>query len=249
MENPNAPIIKAEPPLLIPQAGERALIVGQTGGGKTRFATWLLRRVEQSPIVIYDTKEEPHFLTLPYVSIATSLKEVTEQIRKSESDYIIFRPPLSITADPTMLDNLLLYHYHNFKGVPAYIDEIYSFHNSARAGAGLIGLLTRGRSRGITTIMSTQRPAWLSMFAISEAQKLYIFNLSLNDDKKKIAGAGISNFENLPRPPKFGFWFFVQGTDKPVLYSPVKLERGDKGGYTDDTASDASDAAKSAIWI
>lgn len=249
--DPNAIKDNNEEPPLIPKAGERALVVGQTGSGKTAFVTWLLRRVRQSPIIIYDTKEEPKFFSLPYVSITGDLKGVREHINSGESDYIVFRPPLSITADPEELDKLLLWHYHNFRGIGAYIDEAYSFHNSGRAGQGLVGLLTRGRSRGITTIMASQRPAWLSMFAISEAQKLYIFDLSLDDDKKKIAGAGIRNFEKYSRPPKHGFYFFQQGTEKPMLYGPVKLATGTEQGYTDNivSAPDANEANNSVLWI
>lgn len=53
-----------------------------------------------------------------------------------------------------------------------------------RAGSGLIALLTRGRSKGISVLMSTQRPAWLSRFCFTEAQKYYIYRLTDRRDSK-----------------------------------------------------------------
>lgn len=236
------------PPLLIPQAGERALITGQTGSGKTGFAVWLLTRLEQSPVVIYDTKEEPKFSALKNSVIVESVGEVQEQIDKAEVDYIIFRPPVHYTADPAKLDALLIVHYHNWRNVACYIDEVYQFHNQGKAGNGLVGLLTRGRSRGITVIMSSQRPAWLSLFAITEAQRFYLFRMQYKPDRKKIAEV-IPNFADLKAPPDFGFYFYRQGAETPTLYGPVKLEDGTEQGYIDSSASDASEASSKVIWV
>jgi hypothetical protein len=241
-----------DPPALIPQPGERALIVGQTGSGKTAFVIFMLKRMRQSPIVLYDTKEEPKFLALPDSVIVTGLPALTEEIKNGTADYIIFRPDVHLSADHEALDQLLLYHYDNFSGIPVYIDEVYAFHNNGKAGPGLIACLTRGRSRGITVIMSTQRPAWLSMFAMTETQRFYVFALTWRKDRMKM-GEAIPDFEDLPLPKKHGFWFYRQGSERPVLYAPITLEPGTEQGYTDEVTygSNASEpnSHKTALWI
>lgn len=217
---------------LIPNIGERALIVGQTGSGKTAFALWLLIRVETAPVIIYDTKEESKFPKLPNSSICHTFEQVKEQYDNVEIDYIIFRPAIELLSKPLELDSLLMLHYQHFKHSVAYIDEAYSFHNAGRAGPGLVALLTRGRSRGITTIMSSQRPAMLSRFAITESQKLYVFRLADKQDRKRV-GDIIPNFADMDLPAKHAFYYFESGQDYPELFKPIKLDPQFNTGYVD----------------
>ena len=222
----------ATPPDIIPAEGERGFIVGQTGSGKTVFAIWLLMRIKQSPIFIYDTKEEPKFDALTPNVVVTTIEEMDAAYANMEIDYVIVRPPIETTSDPMALDALLLHHYVNYRNSLADIDEAYMFHKGGRNGPGLLALMTRGRSRGITTICSTQRPAWISKFLMSEAQKFYAFFLLLDDDKKRIAGI-IPGFDELPDPPKHGFYFFESGKREHTKYGAVRLDRALDMGYTD----------------
>lgn len=229
---------------IIPEKGERAFIGGQTGSGKTGLAAWILIRIPFAPIFIYDTKDEPKFLKLPNSIVVTTMAEMKEQYDNPEIDYIIVRPPLDIIDEPKELDKYLLYHYHNFRNSTAYIDEAYTFHINGRAGKGIVALYTRGRSRGITTILSSQRPKGIDRFCITESQKLYILRLADKDDRKRIQDL-IPNFADLPLPPKHGFYFYITGEDSPELYKPVKLDAGLNTGYVDEH-SDSEDMPNSA---
>lgn len=220
---------------IIPKTGERALIVGATGSGKTGFACFILERLETVPIIIYDTKEENKFTALPGSIVVQSQGELEEALGNPEIDYIVYRPSLEITVDPDLLDDLLLTHYHRYRETVAYIDEVYQFHKGGKCGPGLIGLLTRGRSRGITTIISTQRPSYLSRFCITESQKFYIFSLIDKQDKKRI-GDVVPDFANLSDPVKFGFWYYHVGDDAPKKYQPIKLAPEINKGYVDEQA-------------
>lgn len=233
----------------IPERGERALIVGQTGSGKTAFACFLLKRMIDSPIIIYDSKFDDKFLTLPNSRVAYDIEDVEFLKEDDQIDYIVFRPSVDILVKPDEMDKLLTYHYFNHQNIPAYIDEIYMFHSSGRAGSGLISLLTRGRSKGITTIMSTQRPAWLSMFSITESQKFFVFSLNRDSDRKKIEDF-IPNYRSYRPTEKYGFHYFSVDNDVATRYSPVPLDKGIKSGYVDD-AIENLDAKKvqSRIWI
>lgn len=216
-----------------PAKGERAVSIGQTGSGKTTFNRWLLERLPESPIVIYDSKHDPKFDELKNNSVVETLSQADDAIENMAVDYVIFRPPPAITSSPQALDKLLQFHEENWRGVDAYIDELYHFHSGAYAGPGLNGLYTRGRSRGITTIGSTQRPALVSRFIFSETQLFYVFQLFLDDDVKKVNGF-IRGFKDLPTPERHKFYMYRQGDNKPPqLMGPIPVADAGDLGYTD----------------
>lgn len=217
----------------IPQLGERAFIVGQTGSGKTAFSTFLLERVEVAPIFIFDTKDESKFLALPRQIIVSSMEQAAIAYRNEEIDYIIIRPDPYLIGSPEQLDDMLFYAYMHFRHCVIYIDEVGQFHNNNRAYKGLINLLARGRSRGITTIMSTQRPKSIARSIITEANKFYIFRLIDRDDRKRL-GDVIPNFDTYPLPPKYGFYFYESGEDQAQIFGPVKLDSKLNTGYVDE---------------
>lgn len=216
----------------LPEHGERALVVGQTGSGKTVFVIWMLYRIPTAPIIIYDTKEELKFNKLPNSKVVETVEQVKQAYADPDIDYIVVRPPVEILGDPEDLDAYLFYHYTHLRDSVAYIDEAYTFHNNGRPYKGLIALLSRGRSRGITTIISTQRPQGISRLCITEAQKAYIFRLQDRLDRKRISDV-IPNFDDYPMPVKHGFYYFESGDDKATLFRPVKLDRQLDTGYTD----------------
>lgn len=225
---------------LIPKQGERAFIVGQTGSGKTQFACWLLERLKQSPIVVYDTKGERMFETLPRSILVHDIGALEAALNNESVDYIIFRVPPFIVANNEDLDNLLWHHFQNYRGADVYIDEVFSFSQNGRAGPGLVALLTQGRSHGFTTIMSAQRPAWLSRFVISEAQRYYAFRLVDKKDRARL-GDVIPDFADLPSPPAFGYYYFEAGQEAPRLMAPILLDKKKSGAYKQE--SDQTDPA------
>jgi len=208
---------------LIPETGQRELIIGPTGSGKTLFAGWLLRRVPVSPIVIYDTKGERSFLEMRHAKAAHDWEEVHQLLGDEECDYIVFRPP---EVDPEELDGYLMDHYEELEGVPAYIDEIGDFHGRhGHAYDGLMHLLRKGRARAETTIMSTQRPSHISRYCYTETQKFCIFALVHEDDQRHVAKF-VPGYKGLPQPPPYAFYFrsITDGQQPPRLVPAIKLD-------------------------
>jgi energy-coupling factor transporter ATP-binding protein EcfA2 len=222
--------MKTEIPL--PDFGERALIIGQTGSGKTNLAFQLLHKLPFAPFVIYDTKDENKFFHLPRSVMVTSESERDDAVKDDRYDFVILRPPAHITVDPVALDELLQSHYDNLQDVGAYIDEAYSFHHVSGnvGGRGLPSLLTRGRSRGQSLIVSTQRPSRISKFLYTEAQKFYVMFLAHADDRKTV-GKFIPNYDIDGNPKRFGYWFLNQGDLSPKLFPPVALAKPPKQEY------------------
>lgn len=236
----------------LPKQGDRAIVVGQTGQGKTEFVIWLLERLTSSPIVIYDTKGEPKFDAMPRTAVAHSHAAMIEALAHPEYDYIVFRVPPEIIADADELDALLWYHFQNLRGVDLYIDELYSFTSNGQAGRGLMSLLTQGRSHGFTTIMSVQRPARISLFPLTESQHFYIFFLIDKKDKNRL-GDVIPDFEDMPAPPLYHFYYYATGSREGAqLMAPILLDKNRAKDYkpVDEPATpDEPDAGTQINWI
>lgn len=224
------------PRSFLPERGERGIIIGQTGSGKTAFSVWMLARIREAPIIIYDTKIEPKFDNLIPNRVVSSIEEMPEALEDETIDYIIVRPPEEVLGDPRQLDEFLWWHYLHAKDVPAFIDEAVTFQVNSRAKRGLLSLMQRGRSKGITTIMCTQRPRGIDRSLLTEASKAYVFFIADMDDKKRINDV-IPNFSKLPNPVKHGFYFYLSGDEHAELYRPIKLDAGMNTGYVDTSES------------
>lgn len=218
---------------IVPKHGERALVIGQTGSGKTAFARFLLSKMPGS--IIYDTKTEPKFKALTNV-VVSNVEQAIQAFKKDEElDYVIVQPPVHVTFDPKLLDEMLMEHYERCRNVTAYIDEVFQFHVGGKAGPGLLALLTRGRSRGISTVMCTQRPAWLSRFCLTESQRFYVFNLTDKRDWKTVSEI-IPEIEQMPKLKRYHFYYYDFDMERPELYAPIKLTDGEDS-YTDEATT------------
>lgn len=206
--------------------GERGFIVGQTGSGKSYGAAFMLRYSPQRVIAL-DTKHEPLFEHIANGDDKTVVVHSRDEMldaykQKTGAEYIIVRPPAAELSDPELLDAYLQDIYESCRDVLTFVDELYMFHQGSRAFPGLIGLLTRGRARALTTLMATQRPAWVSRFALTESQRFYIFRLSDRRDWKTLASIGpFEEWETKPIP-KFHYLYWRQGEDDaPRLMAPL----------------------------
>lgn len=236
----------------IPEKGERTSIFGMTGSGKTAFSCWLLKRLpdECCPVIIYDTKIEPKFEALPNSIVVEHIERAYDMAQEGMHDYIIVRPNIHVMNDPRTLDQWLLFHYSHLQGMAAYIDEAYTFHTNSQAGPGLTALMTRGRSKGITTIISSQRPARISRFLVTEANSLFVFRLVDKLDRKRLDDVS-EDFSKLDRPDKHYFYHLGVENETPTLYSPIELDPEMQSGYTDSHSDDANSVPTKTpgIWI
>lgn len=221
-------------PDLIPKRGHRVAIFGQTGSGKTAFAVWLLSRTPHGITIIFETKREPkfdYFLDENGVVVET-VEAAIKAKQNPDIDYIVVRPPVEVLSEPSELDLMLLKAYHGLKQNTIYIDELTMYHSASQPGKGLIALLTRGRSEGITLIYSSQRPSGISMYALSEAQAFFLFKLQLPADRKRV-DSFIVGFDKIARPVPHGFIYYDAESDKSYRYGPVTLDKKMQTGYVD----------------
>lgn len=215
--------------------GERGLLVGQTGSGKTQDAIFQLRHAAQWPIVIFDTKIEPDFFGVPegddsieLVESIQDFEKYSRKLRRDYDDYILVRPSMDEIQNFETLDMYSRIAYDRFGKALFYYDEMYNWHNRGVPGNGLVGMLTRGRSKGKTMLMASQRPGWISRFCITESQKFYIHRLTDMRDKKALSEV-IPDFHLYPDPAKFHFYHYEIGNhEAPQMIAPVPYQKLDK---------------------
>lgn len=208
--------------------GERGLLVGQTGSGKSENAIFHLKNAPVFPVIMYDTKIEDNLFKAAesddILEVANNFKDffdLSKLTKREMPDYILVRPEPHELIDVDELDKYMQLAYDAFGASYHYLDETYNWHNNGKSGAGLLGMLTRGRSKGKTLLMASQRPSWISRFCFTESQKFYIHKLLDLRDRKTLDSM-IPSFSTMPKPPEYHFYHFeVAKHDEPKLYSPV----------------------------
>lgn len=222
--------------LEFPKPGEHALIAGQTGSGKSVFAAETARQFSDAPVVILDVKLDPIWKQLPVgeqsIGIVNSTGELSTLLRlpkRKQPDYVLIHPPRQEIADADALDAYVDVFHEKARRSAFVVDEAYSLHRAGKSGQGLTSLLTRGRSRGQSAIICTQRPCWLSRFCLTEARHFYIFRLIDVQDRRRITE--VAPYDPDYKLDKHCFFWYKQGEDAGTVFAPIPL-RGDDPGFT-----------------
>jgi DNA helicase HerA-like ATPase len=199
------------------RANERVLFAGRTGSGKTFLARQLLAASRR--LVVIDAKG-----TLNDWNATEPDSLAWYRFLRGGEGRLRILPP--ITDDPAGWYEKLFEELYEAGTLTLYIDEAYAVvPPGTRAGKWLNALYTRGRERGIGVWAATQRPAWIPLFMISEADWVFAFRLSLVEDRQRLAAiAG----EKLLEPPRseHGFWMYHVSMDDPALFGSVEAEAG-----------------------
>ena len=170
------------PPKVDP--GKRAIVAGRTGSGKSSFACWLLMR-SPGHWIILNPKWTLAFKDLPGAVTIEGL-DMKKIVKSIEENRFTIVNPMPAQTNPVTLDLFIQWYHETYTSLGMCVDESYAIHQNGRAGAGLIGLLTRGRELKQSFIGLTQRPAYLSKFLFSEADYIVGMSLTMEDDRKRM---------------------------------------------------------------
>lgn len=197
------------------KANDRVLLAGKTGSGKTWLAEHLLNRVER--LVVIDSKG-----SLGHWRLDEPGDRDWRAFEQGEPGRYRILPPIS--DNPQVYYEALFEKLYGIGNLIVYMDEAYAVTpQGARPGKWLSALYTRGRELGIGTWSSTQRPAWIPGFLISEADVLIVFRLQLPEDRKKLAAVGgESMLTRVPDP--HGFYLYRLEDEEPTYYQSAELD-------------------------
>lgn len=208
--------------------GERGLLVGKTGSGKTQNGLFQIMHSDLWPVIIFDTKIEDAFFSVPVDDEKLILIEGLDDFikyaktkRKDLHDYILVRPLGNEYTEPEILDEYMKVVYDSFGACLLYIDEVVNLHKNGRALPHLMNVLCRGRSRGKTTLMGSQRPAMISRSCLTETDRFYMHKLTDMRDRKTLAEV-VPDFDKYQPPPEYHFWHYSHKDHETCeLFKPV----------------------------
>lgn len=161
--------------------GQRGLIIGQTGSGKTYFATRLLMYLPL-PVFVYNSKDDDTFTSF-YKDLIVSTSNINQALELVDRYcYVNYIPPSEELLDKEKQSETLNMLYER-QNLSVFFDEVGQVYQTP----GFLNILTRGRSRKVTTLMATQRPVSISRFAFTESQKFYVFKIVDKRDREVVS--------------------------------------------------------------
>lgn len=156
-----------------PKDDERTLVLGDTGGGKTQCAAYILsnQNFKRMPWIIVDYKGD---------KLLTSLERTRQiglnDVPKRPGLYIIHPLPTEDDAVEKWLWNIW-----DQENVGIYADEGALIPNAATKESAWATIAITGRSKRIPTITLSQRPTGISRYTVSQSSHVVMF--PINDER------------------------------------------------------------------
>ncbi len=203
----------SQPQSRIIQSNDRVFVCGKTGSGKTVLAKYLTAKL--SRLIVLDPKG-----SLDNWDCLEPNERNIKKFLNGEPLRLRFVPPLTDAADYWQLPVELAF---NAGDCVIYVDELYGVvPPGQRAGEMFSALWTRGREFGIGAWGASQRPSWVPLVCISEADHHFVFRLTLDEDRARMA-AFMGDAVMQPITDRHGFWQMSQVDDVPVYNPGLKI--------------------------
>jgi len=166
---------------LNPGIGERAVIMGMTGSGKTVLAEQLLKH--RRFVVVHDFKHSPS------ISKWNGYKQYTKlsDLIRAKEEKLIYTPDHTEIENEEIINAFFRWIFER-RNTTLYVDEVYGVCPNGRAPFYYNSCIVQGRELGISVFSSTQRPKRIPQTVLSESDNYYVFRLLLPDDRDKVKG-------------------------------------------------------------
>ena len=189
--------------------GDKFLIAGQNGSGKSVLGTSLARGLAGSypSLVIYDPKDDPE-AALPNMAIVHTAADAVRAL----PGHVLYRPTASDMAKivdrfDDISQRVLTVARTGAGGAAMVIHEIGDLGTSYAMGPALAEVYRKGRSLAITVVGITQRPVGIPVLVRSESQHVACFTLVDDSDRDTMARLMGPAIRPLPLPLDHTFWY------------------------------------------
>lgn len=193
---------------------QRVVFVGRTGSGKTYLARALLADVKR--LFVFDAKG----------TLAKEEWALTEYDESAVKDYYDVQTEFRVRI-PTPIDGdwqPYLWDAYNVRNCTVYIDEVYGVESGTKPTEAMRAVITRGRELGIGVWSATQRPSYIPLIILSEADWIFEFQLRMLDDRKRIAS--LIGREGLRELKNHQFIAFNDAMNEPIFFNQAKVSKG-----------------------
>jgi hypothetical protein len=209
---------------------ERVFLTGKTDSGKTYAARYFLEDVER--LVVLDPKVSD---SIRKWRLAPWDKDAQRALMNGKP--VRARVIFPITEDPENFWNEILFHCWNAGNVTIYIDEVYLLKPEGGGFPRYLSLAyTTGRERGVGTWASSQRPAFVPMVLMSEAEHVFGFRLNREDDRITLAkNTHPAMGQEIPSADPNGFRYWNVHQDAPIYLPRLDTEHGAGWGVPENT--------------
>ena len=195
------------------RSDERILCSGKTGSGKTYLMRYLTKPLRR--LVVLDGKG-----TLDNWDLVDLDRNSESLLFSDKPVRIRARLPEREEAPEAYWDSILMKCYQA-GDVTIYIDELYAVAPpNQKVLPALWTVYTRGREFSVGVWASTQRPVWIPLVALSEAEAYIVFRLTLEEDRKRMAAFIGPTALNVIRD-QHGFYFARAEWDNPEYFQKL----------------------------
>jgi ABC-type dipeptide/oligopeptide/nickel transport system ATPase component len=166
------------PGLILIRPGQKVLIMGQNGSGKSVLASAIARGFDRGTVLVYDPKDDPEAM-IPGSTVAATAREAMRAL----PGRVIYRPTSPEMAHierfwDELCRKLVDLARRGGGSSAVIVHELGDLGTPYRIGPGFAEVIRKGRSLGITLVMVTQRPQGIPVIARSEAQHVACFTLT-----------------------------------------------------------------------
>jgi hypothetical protein len=190
---------------------DRAIFIGATGSGKTTLARYLIEDEWKPYSVVYDAKGESITKEWPSSPSRHVVYEDFAKIQTAKEPRLIYHPSVEEEHDRKAQDEFFRWVYHR-KYTRLYVDEAYSLLGGSNPSHYLQACLSRGRERGISTMVATQRPSRIPLITLSEAEHYFVFRLHWPADRVRVEEITGINVMDIPDDNfDFVYWSALTG--------------------------------------